>query len=54
MPDTIELTARQRERIEAIKRECKNDHMPAPPDSQVLSSLLDTWDAVNEGYYSDE
>jgi hypothetical protein len=53
MTDTIELTDRQRGRLEAIKRECKDDFTPAPNDSQVLSSLLDTWDAVDEGYYSE-
>lgn len=53
MPDSIELTDRQRQRLEAIKRECADDFTPTPTDGEILSSLLDTWDAVNEGYYSD-
>jgi hypothetical protein len=50
----IELTDRQRERIESIKDECKeaDPGLPRLTDEQVVSSLLDTWDAVNEGLYS--
>lgn len=53
MTDTIELTERQRERLDAIKTECADDHMPEPTDEQIISSLLDTWDAVGDGLYSD-
>lgn len=50
----IELTERQRERFEAIRAECKeaDPDLPAPTDEQLFSSLLDTWDAVGEGFYS--
>lgn len=54
--NTIELTDRQRKRIESIKDECKeaDPGLPRLTDDQVLSSLLDTWDAVNEGVYSED
>jgi len=56
MSDTIELTDRQRKRIERIKQECKDADpgVPRLTDEQVLESLLDTWDAVNEGLYSED
>jgi len=52
----IELTDRQRDRIEAIKDECKESDpgLPRITDEQVLSILLDTWDAAGEGLYSDD
>lgn len=55
MTDTIELTERQRDRLESIKQECKDADpgLPKPTDEQIFSSLLDTWDAVNEGLYSE-
>jgi len=51
----IELTERQRHRIEEIKDECKeaSPGCPRPTDEQIVKSLLDTWDAVNEGLYSE-
>lgn len=51
---TLELTARQRERLDLIKAECANDHLPEPTDEQMIDSLLDTWDAVGDGLYSNE
>jgi len=53
MSDTIELTDRQRERIETIKDECSDELTPDPEDREILSSLLDTWEAVNDGYYTE-
>lgn len=50
----IELTGRQRERFEQIRAECMDDFTPEPADEQFVKSLLDTWDAVGEGHYSDE
>lgn len=51
---TIELTPRQRERLDAIKVECKeaDPNLPEPSDTQIMGSLLDTWDAVGDGLYS--
>lgn len=49
---SIELTDRQRERLDAIKSECASEHLPEPSDQQILSSLLDTWDAVGDELYS--
>lgn len=52
----IELTERQRERLDRIKSECTGEGLsqsPEPTDQMMLSSLLDTWDAVGEGLYSD-
>lgn len=56
MSDSIELTDRQRERLEVIKQECKdaNPGLPKPTDEQIMGSLLDTWDAVDKGIYSEE
>lgn len=52
----IELTERQRERFDQIKADCKeaDPHCPEPSDSDVLDSLLDTWDAVGDGLYADD
>jgi ribosomal protein L37AE/L43A len=51
--DRIELTARQRERLEEIKEECTDDgRFPKPADSLMIDSLLDTWDAVSDGLYT--
>lgn len=52
--EEIELTPRQRRRFEELREECTDPHTPPPTDRQLLSSLLDTWDAVNAGYYSEE
>lgn len=53
--DQIELTDQQRERFERIKSECTDGgRLPEPTDSAMLDSLMDTWDAVNEGYYTEE
>lgn len=53
MSDTIELTERQRERLDAIKAECKeaDPGLPEPSDELMFSSLLDTWDAIGNGHY---
>lgn len=50
--DTICLTDRQRRRLDEIKAECAGDGLPEPSDQMMLNSLLDTWDAVEDGYYS--
>lgn len=51
----IELTKRQLERIDEIKKECtEGGSVPEPSTEMVVSSLLDTWDAVNDGLYSDD
>lgn len=54
MSETVELTDRQRNRLDAIKGECKeaDPGLPEPTDEQIIDSLLDTWDAVNNGRYS--
>jgi len=48
------LTDEQEQRFEAIKQECKeaDPNLPEPTDKQVMDSLLDTWDAVNDGLYT--
>lgn len=53
MTDGIELTERQRKRLDQIKAECSDDSLPEPTDEQILKSLMDTWDAVSDGYYSE-
>ena len=53
--DTIKLTDEQRKRIDEIKQQSTEDgKVPPLPDSQILDSLLDTWDAVDCGYYTDD
>lgn len=50
----IELTDRQRERLNEIKAECTGEgigNLPEPTDQMMLSALLDTWDAVGDGHY---
>lgn len=54
--DAIELSDDQRERLEEIKAECTGEglaELPEPSDEMVVDSLLDTWDAVDQGLYSD-
>lgn len=53
--ETITLTERQQERIEAVQ-EASTEGGSAPPltKSDVISSLLDTRDAVNSGYYTED
>jgi len=51
--DRIEMTERQRERLEEIKQECTDGgRLPKPADSEIIDSLMDTWDAVNQGLYT--
>lgn len=51
----IHLTERQQNRFESIREECKeaDPGLPAPTDEQLVKGLLDTWDAVGEGHYSE-
>lgn len=52
--DRLELSDRQRDRLDQIKQQCTEDgRLPEPTDSEMLDSLLDTWDAVDEGHYAD-
>lgn len=52
----LDLTERQRERLDEIKAGCKeaDPGIPEPTDEQMLESLLDTWGAVDDGLYSEE
>jgi hypothetical protein len=51
--EEIEITGQQRERLDRIRAECTCDgDLPEPTDQMMLGSLMDTWDAVNDGYYS--
>lgn len=49
----IELTERQRQRLDRIKAECADESVPEPSDELMFDSLMDTWDAVGDGHYSD-
>lgn len=51
---TLEVKAAVHERFERQRKETKNAHMPAMEPSVFLSALLDTQQAAQEGYYSDE
>lgn len=50
---STQLTDEQRERIEQIRDELKvaEPECPKPTAEQVLDSLLDTWDALQDGHY---
>lgn len=54
MSETIELTDAQTKRFRKIKEECKDDHTPEPTDELMISSLMDTWDGVNMGIYTED
>jgi hypothetical protein len=55
MGDAIELSDRQRERFEELKEECtEGGRLPKPSDSGMIDSLLDTWEAVDDGLYSED
>lgn len=50
----IELSERQRERFDRVKGECTDGgKLPEPSDEMMLKSLMDTWDAVGDGLYTD-
>jgi hypothetical protein len=49
----IEMPDNLRERFEAIKQECKSPYIPEPTDELMMKGLMDTWDAVNNGHYSE-
>jgi hypothetical protein len=51
--ERIKISEQQRERFDAIRESCQTDHIPAPSDQQMFGSLLDTWDAVDDGLYTD-
>lgn len=53
MSDNIQLTDRQRERIERVRKDLKTaePECPKPSGEQVIDSLLDTWDALQDGHY---
>ena len=54
MSETITLTDEQKERIEQIKQEStEGGQVPPLPTHAVIDSLLDTWDAVQEGHYEE-
>lgn len=51
---SLDLNDRHRERFEEVKEECtEGGKVPKPSDEDMLSSLMDTWDAVNDGLYSE-
>jgi hypothetical protein len=51
----LELTDRQAHRFEQIREELNADdpNLPEPSDEQVIDGLLDTWQAVNIGIYTE-
>lgn len=53
MSNTIELTDRQRNRIESIKEHLKDadPNLPKPDDEHVIGMLLDSYNAIQNGYY---
>ena len=54
MSETITLTDEQQERIEQIKeKSTEGGQVPPLPTHAVIDSLLDTWDAVQEGHYEE-
>jgi len=51
---TLDVDASTIERFHEKRKETKTQHVPAMDASTFLSSLLDTLEAVEEGYYNDE
>lgn len=53
--ETIKLTDEQQKRIAAIQEQSTDGgQVPELPVSEVIDSLLDTWDAVEDGYYTED
>ena len=51
----ITLTDEQQERIAAIQEQStEGGQVPELPVSAVIDSLLDTWDAVDDGHYTED
>lgn len=51
--DQIVVSEGQRKRFERIKWECTDQgEFPKPSDQAMFDSLMDTWDAVNNGFYT--
>jgi hypothetical protein len=51
---TIRVDRAVFERFEERRQGTQNRHVPAMSESTLLSSLLDTVEAVERGYYDDE
>ena len=51
---TINVDASVYERFEEERKKTKTEHAPAMDESTFLSALLDTNQAVEEGYYDAE
>lgn len=51
---TITVDPSVYERFEEERKGTKTDHSPAMDQTVFLCSLLDTQEAVREGYYDDE
>lgn len=54
MTETIEINDRQAERFENLREQWSDEHTPEPTDSQMVSSLLDTVNAVESGFYTED
>ena len=53
--DIIKLTDEQQKRIAAIQEQStEGGQAPELSVSHVIDSLLDTWDAVEDGYYTED
>ena len=50
---SIEVSPETYRRFEKRRKETKNAHVPEMDQSTFLASLLDTQQAVKEGYYDD-
>jgi rRNA maturation endonuclease Nob1 len=51
--DRIELSKRQRERLEEIKQDCTDDgRFPKLSDSDIIDLLLNLWEAVDQELYT--
>lgn len=52
--ETIEVDADVYQRFEEAREQTKNEYLPEMKPTTFLSSLLDTQEAVREGYYDDD
>jgi len=50
---SITVTDERLERFNRLKDEASEDGVPDLSADQFLASLMDTWDAVDRGHYSD-
>lgn len=54
MATTITVEDNTLERFKRLKAQATDEHMPEQSANDFLHSLMDTWEAVDDGMYQDE